>query len=124
MNALTRGQKLDWLQAPIAMVRPESSPTRAVFRGRRCAGSRRGAFLSPRGSQVDVVQAVGRVMRKPQGSSTKRFGYIVLPVACPLARRRRRALRDSKRYQAIWQVLQALRAHDERFEALREPDQL
>ncbi len=75
-------------------------------------------FLSPRGSQVDVVQAVGRVMRKPQGSSTKRFGYIVLPVAVPAGTPPEEALRDSKRYQAIWQVLQALRAHDERFEAL------
>ena len=43
------------------------------------------AFLDPRDSQVDVVQAVGRVMRRAED---KRFGYIVVPVVVrPGARR-------------------------------------
>ena len=37
-------------------------------------------FLTPRNSQVDVVQSVGRVMRKSEG---KKRGYVVLPVVIP-----------------------------------------
>ncbi len=119
MNALTRGQKLDWLQAPIADGEARIlSNARCLSEGVDVPDLDAVLFLSPRGSQVDVVQAVGRVMRKPHGDSPKKFGYIVLPVAVPAGTPPEEALRDSKRYQAIWQVLQALRAHDERFEAL------
>ena len=38
------------------------------------------AFLDPKQSQIDIVQAVGRVMRKAAG---KRHGYIVVPVFVP-----------------------------------------
>ena len=37
-------------------------------------------FFHPRKSQIDVVQAVGRVMRRAPG---KKYGYVVLPVAIP-----------------------------------------
>lgn len=72
-------------------------------------------FLTPRGSQVDVVQSVGRVMRKSPG---KQFGYIVLPIVVPTGVAPEEALRDNERYKVVWQVLQALRSHDERFHAL------
>lgn len=72
-------------------------------------------FLTPRGSQVDVVQSVGRVMRKAPG---KGLGYIVLPVVVPSGVAPEEALRDNERYKVVWQVLQALRSHDDRFHAL------
>ena len=72
-------------------------------------------FLTPRGSQVDVVQSVGRVMRKAPG---KELGYIVLPVVVPSGVAPEEALRDNERYKVVWQVLQALRSHDDRFSAL------
>jgi len=72
-------------------------------------------FLTPRGSQVDVVQSVGRVMRKAPG---KELGYIVLPVVVPSGVAPEEALRDNERYKVVWQVLQALRSHDDRFHAL------
>ncbi|GHE06847.1 helicase [Klenkia taihuensis] len=72
-------------------------------------------FLTPRGSQVDVVQSVGRVMRKAPG---KELGYIVLPVVVPAGVAPEEALRDNERYKVVWQVLQALRSHDDRFHAL------
>ena len=72
-------------------------------------------FLTPRGSQVDIVQAVGRVMRKVPG---KKLGYIILPVVVPSGVPAAEALNDNKRYQVVWQVLQALRSHDERFHAM------
>ena len=72
-------------------------------------------FLTPRGSQVDVVQSVGRVMRKAPG---KELGYIILPVVVPTGIAPEDALRDNERYKVVWQVLQALRSHDDRFHAL------
>lgn len=73
-------------------------------------------FLTPRGSQVDVVQSVGRVMRKdPAG--VKQRGYIILPVVVPSDMTPAEALNDNKRYKVVWQVLQALRSHDDRFHA-------
>jgi len=71
-------------------------------------------FLNPRNSQVDVVQSVGRVMRKAPG---KEYGYIILPIAVPASQDPATALNDNKKYKVVWDVLQALRAHDDRFEA-------
>ncbi|MEZ5161775.1 MAG: type ISP restriction/modification enzyme [Marmoricola sp.] len=71
-------------------------------------------FLTPRGSQVDVVQSVGRVMRKAEG---KELGYIILPVVIPAGVSAEEALKDNERYKVVWQVLQALRSHDDRFNA-------
>lgn len=72
-------------------------------------------FLTPRSSQVDVVQSVGRVMRKAPG---KELGYIILPVIVPSGMSPEDSLRDNERYKVVWQVLQALRSHDDRFHAL------
>lgn len=71
-------------------------------------------FLQPRKSIVDVVQAVGRVMRL---SEQKDFGYVILPIGIPAGVTPEEALKDNKKYQVVWQVLQALRSHDERLAA-------
>jgi predicted helicase len=71
-------------------------------------------FLSARNSQVDVVQSVGRVMRKSPG---KKYGYIIIPVIVPSDISPEDALKDNKRYAVVWTVLNALRAHDDRFNA-------
>ena len=71
-------------------------------------------FLSARNSQVDVVQSVGRVMRKAPG---KKYGYIIIPVVVPTNVEADRALDDNERYKVVWTVLNALRAHDDRFNA-------
>lgn len=71
-------------------------------------------FLSARNSQVDVVQSVGRVMRRADG---KRYGYIVIPVVVPAGVPAEEALNDNKRFDVVWSVLNALRAHDDRFNA-------
>ncbi|MFZ7181900.1 MAG: DEAD/DEAH box helicase, partial [Bacteroidota bacterium] len=72
-------------------------------------------FLSARNSQVDVVQSVGRVMRRAPG---KEFGYIIIPVVTPADVEPEKALDDNERYKVVWTVLNALRAHDDRFNAL------
>ena len=69
-------------------------------------------FLNPRKSRVDVVQSVGRVMRK---SENKDFGYVILPVAIPAGVAYHEALNDNKTFKVVWQVLNALRSHDENF---------
>lgn len=71
-------------------------------------------FLSARNSQVDVVQSVGRVMRKSPG---KKYGYIIIPVVVPSNLDADKALDDNDRYRVVWTVLNALRSHDDRFNA-------
>ena len=71
-------------------------------------------FLSARNSQVDVVQSVGRVMRRSPG---KKYGYIIIPVVVPTDVEADKALDDNERYKVVWTVLNALRAHDDRFNA-------
>src|SRR5690606_21982464 len=72
-------------------------------------------FLSARNSQVDVVQSVGRVMRKAPG---KKYGYIIIPVVIPSDVEPDKALDDNDRYRVVWTVLNALRAHDDRFNSI------
>ncbi len=70
------------------------------------------AFLDPRDSQVDVVQAVGRVMRRAEG---KRFGYIIIPVVVEPGRDVAEALsKGTEGYSTVGRVLRALQAHDGR----------
>jgi predicted helicase len=71
-------------------------------------------FLHPRKSQIDVVQAVGRVMRRAPGKS---MGYVILPIGIPAGVRPEDALNDNERYKVVWQILNALRSHDERLDA-------
>ena len=86
-------------------------------------------FLSAKNSQIDVVQSVGRVMRKSHG---KKYGYIVIPVVIPYDVEPFKALDNNEKYKVIWTVLNALRAHDERFNATinkielnkKKPDQI
>ena len=68
-------------------------------------------FLSARNSQVDVVQSVGRVMRKSPG---KKYGYIIIPVVVPSDVEADKALNDNERYKVVWTVLNALRAHPDK----------
>ena len=71
-------------------------------------------FMSPRNSQVEIVQAVGRVMRKAAG---KEYGYIILPIAVPAGVNAAAALDDNERFGVVWSVLRALRSHDDRLDA-------
>ena len=70
-------------------------------------------FTAPRRSTVDIVQAVGRVMRKAQ---KKRYGYIILPVVIDEGQSPEDALDDSA-FETVWKVLSALRSHDNRLDA-------
>ncbi|MDT0531864.1 type ISP restriction/modification enzyme [Micromonospora sp. DSM 115977] len=115
MNALIRNEKLDWLREDAG------TDTCRILSNARCLSEGVDVpaldaviFLNPRKSQVDVVQSVGRVMRL---APDKKYGYIILPVAIPAGTPPDQAL-SGGRFDVIWQVLQALRAHDERFNAM------
>ena len=120
-NSLERDRKLNWLrQEP-----PESgggggdvcrvlSNARCLSEGVDVPALDAVMFLNPRRSVVDVVQSVGRVMRKAEG---KQYGYIILPIGVPAGIPAHEALKDNKKYAVVWEVLQALRAHDNRFNA-------
>ncbi|WP_448853206.1 DEAD/DEAH box helicase [Corynebacterium frankenforstense] len=115
MNALKRGNALTWLKAT-----PEPGEVK-VLSNARCLSEGVDVpaldavvFFNPRNSMVDVVQSVGRVMRKSEG---KDYGYIILPVAVPPGVEPAAALNDSRRFKVVWQILNALRAHDDRFNA-------
>ena len=112
MGAKARGSKLDWLKAET------DAQTCRILTNARCLSEGVDVpsldailFLHARKSQIDVVQAVGRVMRKSPGKSR---GYIILPIGIPPDLSPREALRDNERYKVVWQTLNALRAHDER----------
>jgi predicted helicase len=110
-NALLRNQKLDWLKDPTTenTVRVLSN-AKCLSEGVDVPALDAVLFLNPRDSQVDVIQSVGRVMRKAKG---KQYGYVILPIAVPAGVTPEEALNDNSRYQVVWKVLRALRSHDE-----------
>ena len=69
-------------------------------------------FLESRSSKIDVVQSVGRVMRRAPDKDT---GYVILPVALPAGVPYHESLDDGKTFKVVWNVLRALRSHDESF---------
>ncbi len=114
-DALRRGALLDWLKAesPANTCRILSN-ARCLSEGVDVPALDAVLFLNPRNSVIDVVQSVGRVMRRAEG---KRYGYIILPIGIPADKTPEEALKDNDKYKVVWQVLQALRAHDDRFNA-------
>ena len=133
MNIMERNGLLSWLsgdlgapaptrQASSASESEETSVSCRILSNARCLSEGVDVpaldavmFLSPRKSQVDIVQSVGRVMRLAPG---KQYGYIILPVAIPPGMSPEDVLSDNDTFRVVWEVLQALRAHDERFDAM------
>ncbi|MFM6081002.1 MAG: helicase-related protein, partial [Dolichospermum sp.] len=121
-NSLERNSKLEWLKAELPLTPTKGGNSGNICRilsNARCLSEGVDVpaldavmFLTPRNSVVDVVQSVGRVMRKAEG---KKYGYIILPVGIPADIPPEVALKDNQKYQVIWRVLQALRSHDDRF---------
>ncbi|WP_375683161.1 MULTISPECIES: DEAD/DEAH box helicase [unclassified Bartonella] len=113
-SAKTRHKALDWLKEDAG------ENTCRVLTNVRCLSEGVDVpaldaimFLHPRKSYVDVIQAVGRIMRRAKG---KKRGYIILPVGIPAGVSAEQALKYNKRYSVVWQVINALLAHDENFE--------
>lgn len=120
MDSKVRANKLDWLAGGT-----DPSECR-ILTNARCLAEGVDVpsldaviFFSPKRSKVDVVQAVGRVMRtfhKGQPDE-KKLGYIILPVAIPSEMTPEEALNQSDSFDVVWAALQALRSHDQRIDA-------
>lgn len=120
MNAGEKESKIAWLKGDAEGVIPDNhcrilSNVRCLSEGVDIPALDAVMFLTPRNSQVDVVQSVGRVMRRAPG---KKQGYVILPVVIPAGVSAEEALNDNEPYRVVWQVLNALRAHDDRFDAM------
>src|SRR5690554_2344728 len=116
MNASEKEAKLDWLKETT------EDNTCRILSNVRCLSEGVDVpaldavlFLTPRSSQVDVVQSVGRVMRL---APNKELGYVILPVVIPAGVEPDEALNNNETYRVVWQVLNALRSHDDRFDAM------
>ena len=67
------------------------------------------AFLSPKKSKIDIIQAIGRVMRKAPG---KEYGYILLPIYVTKDMHAFNDITDSSEYAYIMEIINSLREYD------------
>ena len=115
-NAQVRSGKLQWLKKGGAANRCHLlTNARCLSEGVDVPALDAVIFLQPRRSLIDVAQSVGRVMRKVPG---KTYGYIILPIVVDEDEDADHAVENNKTYDVVWEVLQALRAHDDRFRAM------
>ncbi len=115
MSAKIRNNKIAWLKDDLAENECRIlSNARCLSEGVDVPALDAILFMHPRNSMVDVVQSVGRVMRRAEG---KHLGYVILPIAVPAGVEPEEHLNNSEAYQTVWQVLNALRSHDERLDA-------
>ncbi len=113
-HALDRKARLEWLKGTTEGSCRILSNARCLSEGIDVPALDAVIFMTERRSIVDIVQAVGRAMRKAEG---KTYGYIVLPVAVPEGRDPALVLDRGKEFDVVWSVLRALRSHDDRFDA-------
>ena len=113
-NAFDRKTRIEWLKGGADGACRILSNARCLSEGIDVPALDAVIFMTPKNSHVDIVQAVGRVMRKAPG---KQYGYIILPVAIPPGTDPADALDNNERFAAVWNVLRALRSHDDRLNA-------
>ena len=118
-NALNRKRSIEWLKGNTEKDNTETicrilSNARCLSEGIDVPALDAVIFMTPRNSHVDIVQAVGRVMRKAEG---KEYGYIILPIAIPAGADPANILNDNQRFASVWNILRALRSHDDRLNA-------
>ncbi len=113
-HALDRKSRIEWLKEGSGEYCRILSNARCLSEGIDVPALDAVLFMNPRNSHVDIVQAVGRVMRKSEG---KKYGYIILPIAVPAGIDPEVVFNDNERFAVVWSVLCALRSHDDRFNA-------
>ena len=120
-NALERNQSLAWLKED-----SDDEQECKVLTNVRCLSEGIDVpaldavlFLSSRNSQVDIVQSVGRIMRnfKKGQPGEKKYGYIIIPIVVPMDVSPEDALSQNKYFDVVWSILNALRSHDDNFNA-------
>ena len=116
MSATKRDKELMWLKE-----QPENDRECRMLTNARCLSEGVDVpsldaviFIDSKKSQVDIVQAVGRVMRRSEG---KKYGYIIIPVVVPADAEGDKVLEKHPCFKIVWDILLGLRAHDDRFDA-------
>ncbi len=121
MNASERNELLGWLSEDSEDPRECRVLTnvRCLSEGVDVPALDAVLFLSARNSQVDVVQSVGRVMRnfRKGKPDEKKYGYIIIPIVTPANVSAEEALNNSHTFDVVWSILNALRSHDDSFNA-------
>lgn len=110
MNAKERLDKLTKLDRPKENACNVLSNVRCLSEGVDVPALDSIVFFNERNAMVDIIQAVGRVMRK---APNKEMGYIILPIA--LSENELSNLDEAvtnTNFRHIWKVLQSLRSHD------------
>lgn len=121
MNSQTRNEQLAWL-AEENIGENECrvlTNVRCLSEGIDVPALDAVLFLSSRNSQVDVVQSVGRVMRnfRKNQPGEKKYGYIIIPIVVPSDVKPEDALDNNVYFSTVWNILNALRSHDDHFNA-------
>lgn len=121
MNSQTRNEQLSWL-AEENIGENECrvlTNVRCLSEGIDVPALDAVLFLSSRNSQVDVVQSVGRVMRnfRKNQLGEKKYGYIIIPIVVPSDVKPEDALDNNVYFSTVWSILNALRSHDDHFNA-------
>jgi len=116
MNALEKNTKIEWLKSDV----PDGesrilSNARFLTEGVDIPDLDAVLFMQPRKSTIDIAQAVGRVMRTSPG---KEYGYVILPITVSSSEDPETVLNNNEAYAVVWDVLNALRSIDERFDAM------
>jgi len=109
MTAHQRRLKLDQLKKLTSSDRGLLSNARCLSEGVDVPSLDGVAFIDPKSSQVDIVQAVGRAIRL---SEDKTLGSIILPVFIEDGKDVEGSLQSSH-FKPVWTVLNALKSHDE-----------
>ena len=106
MNSNERGAIIDnFEQSPLAIL----SNAKCLTEGVDVPAVDMVAFMSPKKSQIDIIQATGRAMRK---YGNKQQGYVLIPIFLEKEENFEEALNETQ-YNHIWNILQALQEYDE-----------
>lgn len=112
MKAGDRKEKIDQLKKLHGYDRGILTNARCLAEGVDVPSLDGVAFIDPRGSQVNIIQAVGRAIRKVRGAQVQKKGTIVLPVFIEDGDDPEAAI-EASNFKPVWEVLKALKAHDE-----------
>ena len=113
MNSSIRARKLKKLKTLHNCDRSLLTNARCLSEGIDVPSLDGVAFIDPKRSTVDIVQAVGRAIRKLRDKSSKKtFGTIVLPVFIEKKDNAEDSIQSSN-FKPVWDVLNALKSHDE-----------
>ena len=117
MNAGQRSDLLDWLRE-FSDNKTSSDPLCRILSNVRCMSEGvdvptldSAIFWDSKQSEVDIVQSVGRIMRKAEG---KEMGYIIVPIYIDSTADQKKEIEE--KYKVVWKILRAMRSHDERLD--------